>query len=76
MSNKLTVQVIGNAYSGKSTVCKLIEQALKEKGFTVTINLLDGDNVLNVDERTDVLVNDRATHITIEEISAQRESGV
>lgn len=76
MSNKLTVQVIGNAYSGKSTVCKLIERVLKENGFTVTVSMLDEDRVLNLEERAAALVNDRATHITIEEISAQRESGV
>ena len=37
---------------------------------------VDGDDSFKVDERTNVLVNDRATHIVIEEVSAPRVSGV
>lgn len=66
----IEVQVVGSAYSGKSSVAALIASVLKENGIKATVNHFAGEPMVdNFQERlsrlaelgTEVIINETPT---------------
>jgi len=44
MKNKINVNIIGASATGKSTIAKIIYEALKRQGFELEIHMLDDED--------------------------------
>lgn len=80
MSNKeLTINVIGSAGTGKSTIAYLIADFVSHTGFEdVNVNLLDGaEETLehNFEDKLQYL-QDSGLKIVVNEVQALRENGL
>mgnify|MGYP006425921985 CR=1 FL=1 len=75
MSNNVTIQIIGQAGTGKSAICELIAKTLKEHNFK-EITTRDKEAIVKLDEKWEakrlesVAMN---THATIETVQAKRK---
>lgn len=81
MENKLEIKIIGTVASGKSTIMGIIQDALKNEGFNVTVKpgVDFGDNEFKFEEFKNYRRNEKIegiksknTTIILETIQTQR----